>query len=309
VINLEETDTNTNTNTNTNTSISLPTVTHLSRDLANSSKLLSRQEVRYLVDTYYQIQDDRIRMKAQVRTLGEAAEPNSLQVWLGEQYETLEKQIRRALDKYTDSRQVGLWLKSICGIGPVISAGLLAHIDITRAPTAGHIWSYAGLSPNKPWLKGQKRPWNADLKRLCYLIGESFVKVQSNEHDFYGKYFKECKESEIELNNSGDYAKLAEKALTEKKYDKTTDAYKAYISGKLPPAHIHARARRKAVKLFLSHLFEVWYYCEYGKIAPDPYVIAVLGHVHRIPPPNSHVIDGLATLEATRGPVVLKRGI
>ena len=55
-------------------------------------------------------------------------------------------------------------------------------------------------------------------------------------------------------NDHGDYAERAALILTQKKFDKKTDAYKAYSSGNLPPAHIHAMARRYAVKLFLSHL-------------------------------------------------------
>jgi hypothetical protein len=44
---------------------------------------------------------------------------------------------------------------------------LLARIDIVKAPTAGHIWRYAGLDPTVRWNKGEKRPWNAGLKVLC----------------------------------------------------------------------------------------------------------------------------------------------
>ena len=58
--------------------------------------------------------------------------------------------------------------------------------------------------------------------------------------------------------------------LEKYKIGKTTDAYKAYSVGKLPPAHIHARAKRYAVKMFISHLHEIWYEVELGKPAPVP---------------------------------------
>jgi len=64
----------------------------------------------------------------------------------------MENQIKRSLDKFTDHHPVGKWMKSIHGIGPVIAAGMLAHIDIEKAPTAGHIWRYAGLDPTVVWL-------------------------------------------------------------------------------------------------------------------------------------------------------------
>lgn len=54
----------------------------------------------------------------------------------------------------------------------------------------------------------------------------------------------------------------------------------------LPPAHVHARARRWVVKMFLSHMFDVWYELEKGVRPPDPWVIVHGGHVHVIDPPR-----------------------
>lgn len=270
----------------TNQSEAPTPIARLTRDLAAAGKLLSTQEARFLVDAYYTIQADRMRANAQMRALKESGEPNKLLEWLAEQNETLEKQIQRALDKYSAAHPVGAWMRSICGIGPVIAAGFLAYIDITRCPTAGHIWSYAGLNPDQKWEKGQKRPFNAALKVLCYKLGESFVKVQSSDNDTYGKMFKARKELEIQKNESGDYQVKAAEALARFHYGKDTEAYKAYSAGKLPPAHIHARARRWAVKIFLSHLHQVWYEFQFNKPAPKPYVVEHMGHVHIVPPPN-----------------------
>jgi len=60
----------------------------------------------------------------------------------------------------------------------------------------------------------------------------------------------------------------------------------AYSKGILPPAHIHARAKRPIVKLFLSHWHKVAYQVHYGEKPPSPYAIEHLGHVHEIPVPN-----------------------
>ncbi len=68
------------------------------------------------------------------------------------------------------------------------------------------------------------------------------------------------------------------------KIGKTTEAYKYYIKGQLPPAHIQARAERYAVKLFIAHFFEVYYKFHFKKDPPAPYPIAFLGHVHKIEP-------------------------
>ena len=73
--------------------------------------------------------------------------------------------------------------------------------------------------------------------------------------------------------------------MKSKNIGKTTDAYKAYIQGKLPPAHIQQRAERYAVKIFLSHLHEFWYEQHYGEKPPKPFAIEILGHAHQIPRP------------------------
>jgi hypothetical protein len=132
------------------------------------------------------------------------------------------------------------------------------------------------------WEKGKKRPFNARLKVLCFKIGESFVKVSGNDKDIYGKIYLQRKEIERQRNEAGQFADQAKVKLETFKIGKDTDAYKAYSSGKLPPAHIHARARRYAVKMFLSHFWEEWYMRYYGKEPPLPYPIAFLGHAHKV---------------------------
>jgi hypothetical protein len=318
----------------------LEPVKRMSRDVGLAAIHLSDQEARYLVDYYYICQEDRKRANNQERALGETGEPNAVVMWLGDQAETLEAQVKRALDKYTDAHPVGKWLKSIHGIGPVIAAGLLAHIDITKAPTAGHIWRYAGLDPTQKWEKGQRRPWNATLKTLCWKVGQSFMKFSNDENCFYGRIYRERKAYEIARNETGTntipaanwargmerYAagnlplpdhmttSSVERALGRR--GKTTESY-AWLAGcydpakvrelrqadnltqgtlakikgepgsgtrMLPPAQIDARARRYAVKLFLSHLQEVWFEQHFGTRPPFPYPIAILGDAHYIPP-------------------------
>lgn len=273
----------------------LTAVSRLSRDIAVSSITLSKKEARFLVDAYYTMQDQRIRFDGQIRAMGgdqPEAEPHAVLSWMADQGRTLENQVKRALDTYSENEPLGAWARSICGIGPVLAAGLLAHIDIEKAPTAGHIWSFAGMESSSVWEKGQKRPWNADLKVICYKIGESFIKVQSNENDIYGKLYAERKASEADMNERGLYATQAAEVLSKKKIGKDTDAYKAYSVGKLPPAHLHARARRYAIKLFLAHYQEAAYWLKNNYAPPKPYSQAILGHAHIRGLPNAHLIPG-----------------
>jgi hypothetical protein len=265
----------------------LEAVTRLSRDLKKAAQTLSPDEARYLVDHYYQMQGDRIRAMNQVRALIGSEEPHQTIAWLADNAGVLERSIAGALDAYSKASVVGRWARSICGIGPVIAAGLLAHIDITKAPTAGHIWRFAGLDPTVSWEKGKKRPWNASLKRLTWLIGESFVKVSTNDADIYGHLYVARKAYEQHRNDAGELADQAAAKLEKFRIGKTTDAYAHYAMGKLPPGHIHARAKRWAVKVFLSNFHAVAYRDHFGVDAPKPYILTKEGgHAHEIVCPN-----------------------
>lgn len=121
-----------------------------------------------------------------------------------------------------------------------------------------------------------------------YKIGESFIKVQNNPKDIYGKLFVERKAYENLKNENKEYEDIAK--VRAEKVGKSTEAYKWYSQGMLPPAHIIARARRWAVKIFLSHLFEVWYRMDRGVEPPKPFAIAQLNHAHVIEVPNKEMI-------------------
>lgn len=264
--------------------LDLTPVIKLSKDERTAAKTLGDDEARFLVDAYYMMQENRIRNGGQVRSMEKTGEPHETLLWLENQNSTLEESIKKALDVYSANHPIGEWLRSVDGIGPVIAAGLLAHLDIKKAPTNGHFWSFAGLDPRMEWKKGEKRPFNATLKTLCWKIGESLVKVSNKDTAFYGQLYKQRKELELAKNEAGEYADQAREKLEKFKIGKDTDAYKAYSQGKLPPAHIHARAKRYAVKRLLSDLHYVWFLHEYGVEPPQPYPIAHLGHAHWVKP-------------------------
>lgn len=268
--------------------VSMEAVNRLTSDIKKGVRSMSRDEARFLVDAYYTIQDYRIAAASQVRSVskGGVDEPCEVLKWLFTQHETMEGQIKRALDWWTDVSPVSVWAKSQHGIGPVISAGLLAHIDIRKAPTVGHIWSFAGLDPRMEWKKGERRPFNAKLKVLCWKIGQSFMKFHKSDKCFYGHIYSERKRLEMERNEAGAFIDQAIAKLEKFKIGKDTDAYKAYSIGMLPPAHIEQRAERYAVKMFLSHWHAVAYKHEFGVEPPQPYPIAILGHAHKIEVPG-----------------------
>src|SRR5215469_1959464 len=314
----------------TNT-IVLDPITRLTRDLRAGAATLGDDEARYLVDYYYIAQEDRKRSFAQERTLAAEAEPHSVISWLANQSSSLEEQIKVALDVYTYNHMMGSWMRQVYGIGPVISAGLLAHIymgywcdfstevknkkgqmetvhcrghneaqcriwqqkfkkphnftPVISVPTTGHIWQFAGIAGDdqRQWLKNHKRPWNAKLKTLCWKAGQSFMKFSNRDECFYGTLYRYKKEEYVAKNENKGFAETAAKRAPT--VGVTTDAYRYYSTGFLPPAHVDAMARRYAVKIFLSHLHEEWYRREFKAEPPKPYAISILNHAHYIPPP------------------------
>lgn len=265
-------------------------VSRISKLVKETAKDLDRRQARYLVASYYQMQNNRKRSASQIRELKERGLSSKIVDWSYDQSKIHENGIKASMDTYSMSSKIGQWSRSICGIGPVIAAGLIANIDMEIAKTVGHIWRFAGIDPTIFWLPKTERPWSAKLKTLCWKVGESFVKFQNNEKDFYGKIYVEKKKIELERNERGDFTAQAEEKLKKFNINKDTDAYKCYIVGKLPPAHIHERAKRYAVKMFLSHWHYVAYKLHYKEEPPKPFVIAILGHAHWIEPPNLDVV-------------------
>jgi len=167
------------------------------------------------------------------------------------------------------------WLVRVRGLGPSLSARLLARLEIDRAPTPSSFWSYCGLAtvaahvyrcpecgyelslPDGRHLRsahripgtgqpcggtlapigdgarrvaqprpsrGENAPYDREAKKLCYLIGTSFVR----QGDAYRRYYNEQR------------ARL--------------DASKP----EWIPRRRHLTALRMTEKLFLAHLWLVW---------------------------------------------------
>jgi hypothetical protein len=195
------------------------------------------------------------------------------------------------MNEWTEYHEVAKILKdSVYGVGPIIAAGLVAYFDVHKANTAGGFWRYAGLDPSVSWSKGEKRPWNASLKTLCWKMGDCFMKFSNaldangNPACFYGQLYRKKKLELVDLNESGKLFKTAEDTLSKKKF-KDPKTLSTYNSGKCSDGHVDGMARRWAVKLFLSNLHELWCAAE-GIPVAKPYSMAILGHTHYICQPE-----------------------
>lgn len=165
-----------------------------------------------------------------------------------ERFQALEDEAAGDIAVAVKDHEMWPWLKQVKGIGPGLAGSLLAMIDIEKADTVSALWRFAGQAVNgdgkaeKP-TKGEKLPYNANLKRVCYLISTSFLRANSP----YRREYDEAKE------------------------------YYQRVHADWTPGHIDMAARRKMTKLFLSHLWVEWR-TRRGLPVRAPYAMQVLGH-------------------------------
>jgi hypothetical protein len=239
---------------------------------------LKTHEIGEMVELYYDSQSLRIAHANKERT----EPPSELAGWLEFWSHAGETVITGALRRWIESEESppeAKWAYDQVGIGPIIASGLAAHIIPEKANTVSAVWMFAGLAPGfDRKQKGVKLPYNARLKVLCFKIGESFVKVSGRDDAFYGKLYAQFKAEEIRRNESGLYKEAANRELTSKKF-KAEDSVtkKRLLAGMLSDAHLHARAKRRTTKMFLSHY---WLKAREARGLPvnGPYAGDILGH-------------------------------
>lgn len=262
-----------------------------SKEVILEASNLSNAAARFLVSNYYDQQDARKRADMQYRHLGEKGE-NELVATLtytANVHALLEKQVSRQLKAFVESSAVGRWCLAQFGVGPVIAAGLIAHIDIEVAPTAGHVWRFAGQDPSCKWEKGEKRPFNPHLKQLCYHLGECAKRTSGSPESFYGAFYRRRKEMLVARNEAGHNAERAKAFFT-----KSAEVKKTLATGKLPAGNLDRQACNITAKLFLSHLHAVMFWDHFGKPPPKPFAMSILGHGHEIKIPHTDMFPGFA---------------
>lgn len=111
----------------------------------------SKQEVRMLVNLFYQIQDNRKAIREMIRSI-EGDDSKKINVvimeWVLKNLAVVEKGIQDCLSILCEASETGRWLLQIKGIGPVLAAGCLAYFDVSNVNYATNWISYAGLNDN-----------------------------------------------------------------------------------------------------------------------------------------------------------------
>lgn len=136
----------------------------------------------------------------------------------------IEKDIRHELKKYPIASEMA----GIRGLGPMLSAKLIALIDISRSDTTSSLWRFSGYAvidgQRERLVAGEKSHYSTRLKTQLYLIGQSFMRSNSP-------------------------------------YRKVYDDAKTFYTAARPDwtlGHRHMASLRKMIKVFLAHLWLVW---------------------------------------------------
>ncbi|KKM81676.1 hypothetical protein LCGC14_1327320 [marine sediment metagenome] len=180
------------------------------------------------------------------------------------------------------------WLIRIRGIGPRLGGLLVANIlDIERFATVSKLWAYCGLhvidGKAAKRRKGEKCNWSQELKTTAWKIGQSFLKVGGPYRELYDTYRQYLITREL---GNGSIIWKGDEKNREVAFAPKALAVKDLKPPKLPEwtlGRIHNMATRRTVKIFLSHLWQVWREIE-GLPVGGPFVKERLGHESMIDP-------------------------
>lgn len=173
-------------------------------------------------------------------------------------FEEAENEVKGAMTTHLEGCEIWKqWLTHVGGIGPVLAAQVIALIQpVSDFATVSKLWKYAGYGVTNGkgdgFQEGQQPHHCEDLKRVGYLIGDSFIKHRSAYREFYDRR----KEYETKRMTDDD---------------------------ELSKMQVHRRAMRYMIKHFLSHLWVAMRELE-GLPTTKPYVIDQLAHQHYVGP-------------------------
>ena len=255
---------------------------------------MNQEAVRALVDLRTrQIQKTRIAFGNRVAAIERGSDQSaaSLEIFKRweRRFEVMEKDVEADIKDLIGDYPIVEYACAVKGIGMMSVAQAIAMVDIRKADTVSALWRYSGygqspywvdkdgkimapeagykwkknksgekekvhvvIEPEDDWklvylrsrpIKGWTLDYNSRLKVSCYNIAGSFLKSNSP----YRKVYDEAREY-YDMNRP-DWTKM----------------------------HKHRAATRKMIKMWLSHLWQVWRELE-GLPTREAYVHEKLGH-------------------------------
>jgi len=212
-----------------------------------------------LVNMYYAFQRERTAFASRIAMINQGRSADTIvkrkvfEKYL-KRFADLEQEVASDIEIQVRDHPMYNYITGVKGIGACLGAQILSQIDIREANTVSALWRYAGLGVDAEGKadrlkKGQKSVFNTRLKMVMYKVSTQFLRNRSPYTKFYytaKEYYKQ---------NRPDWTKL----------------------------HCDFAARRKMMKMFMSHLWEVYRKLE-GLPTRELYVVEKLGHTNVISP-------------------------
>ena len=189
---------------------------------------------------------------------------------------------------------VWTWITSIRGMASgSLPAQLLAQIDDPgKFETISKLWAFSGWAVRDGKIdrceRGKTAPYNRTLKSTCYLCVQQFVYQQT---PVYSDLYYEEKDRQLQLHPVPICSKCGGAAVQVGQQWRCGECGQKNTNHalKYTPGHIDAMAKRKVAKIFLQHVWLVWRQCD-GLPVSEPWIQAIGGHSHIVPPPNMDAI-------------------
>lgn len=157
--------------------------------------------------------------------------------------------------------------------GGSLASQLLAQIDdIGMFATVSKLWRWCGYAvidgKAEHYAPGVKAHYSRILKSTCYLVAKQFMLAQTSP---YTEIYYEEKARQRELHP------ITECRECGIPWDDCTQHDKGNHRMRFNDGHLHNRAWRKMIKVFLCHLWLYWRRSE-GLPVSDPYIFDIGGH-------------------------------
>lgn len=226
-----------------------------------------------------QLAVEKLRVATQVRNshLRKNQKEDKTTEELEEELKKLESFVDKIVADKIETHPAYHWFSRVKGIGKENIAKVVGLIDPVKAPHVSSLWKWAGLHVQDGKAlkreRGKKLDYNSELRSMCWRLASSLMRARGK---YYSYYISQKKLETQKYENLGwtivPSNRLPKKAG--KKYEP---------EGIISLGHIDNRAKRKMIKLFLSHLWAVWR--EAVKLpVTKPYAMEKLGHNHYYDP-------------------------
>ncbi len=171
-------------------------------------------------------------------------------------FREIERRAEKDIREQMRAHPIANWIANVKGLAEVSAAQIVSHIDIEKCGTISALWRYAGYGVvdgqrERP-VKGQRLPYNRTLKTAVYRA----IALQIRLGGPYARVYRDAKHT----------------YLTTRGPDSGVSADRRWTL-----AHCELAARRKAAKVFLSHMWQVWR-AAVGLPVSEPFIARSAGH-------------------------------